>query len=50
MPNLVNHTTSLKDGAYQLEIIRASFIKGVVYLAGMACSVDLQIFLIVDWH
>ena len=33
-PSLVNQTTLLGDGAYRLEIISASLVKGLVYLAG----------------
>ena len=41
--SLVSQTALLRDSAYRLEIISASLLKGLVYLAGMTCSVDLQI-------
>ena len=46
--SLVNQTALLGDGAYRLEIISASLLKGLViyglvYLADTTCSVDLQI-------
>ena len=41
--SLVNQTALLGDGAYRLEIISASLLKGLVYLADTTCSADLQI-------
>ena len=35
---LVNQTALLGDGAYRLEFISASLLKGLVYLAGTTCS------------
>ena len=42
--NLMNQTALLGDGAYRLEIISApSLVKGLAYLVGTICSMDLQI-------